>query len=88
MALAGGLNRTAKSNHAVIIRNDRQGQQHEQTVDLKEAGDLSVCEVRQHRRCATNPVRPLFHQGPQSWRVVRPVPGRLIVGGALNSPGG
>jgi polysaccharide export outer membrane protein len=35
LALAGGLNRTAKSDHAVIIRRDRQGQQHEQTVDLK-----------------------------------------------------
>ncbi len=35
LALAGGLNQTAKSNHAVIIRRDRQGQQHEQTVDLK-----------------------------------------------------
>jgi polysaccharide biosynthesis/export protein len=35
LALAGGLNRTAKSDHAVIVRRDRQGQQHEQTVDLK-----------------------------------------------------
>lgn len=35
LALAGGLNRTAKSDHAVIIRKDEQGQQHEQMVDLK-----------------------------------------------------
>jgi polysaccharide biosynthesis/export protein len=35
LALAGGLNRTAKSDHAVIIRKDSLGQQHEVTVDLK-----------------------------------------------------
>jgi protein involved in polysaccharide export with SLBB domain len=35
LALAGGLNRTAKSDHAVIIRKDSMGQQHEVTVDLK-----------------------------------------------------
>lgn len=34
LALAGGLTRTAKSNHAVIIRKDNQGQQHEVSVDL------------------------------------------------------
>lgn len=35
LALAGGLNRTAKSDHAVIIRKDNQGKQHEVTLDLK-----------------------------------------------------
>lgn len=35
LALAGGPTRTAKSQHAVIIRKDTQGQQHEVAVDLK-----------------------------------------------------
>ncbi|HET8921511.1 MAG TPA: polysaccharide biosynthesis/export family protein [Candidatus Acidoferrum sp.] len=35
LALAGGLNRTAKKDHAVIIRKDNLGQQHEVAVDLK-----------------------------------------------------
>ena len=35
LALAGGLNTTAKSDHAVIVRKDAQGQQHEVDVDLK-----------------------------------------------------
>lgn len=35
LALAGGLTRTAKSDKAVIVRKDNQGQQHEVTVDLK-----------------------------------------------------
>lgn len=35
LSLAGGMTRTAKSDHAVIIRKDTQGQQHEVTVDLK-----------------------------------------------------
>jgi polysaccharide biosynthesis/export protein len=35
LALAGGLTRTAKSDHAVIVRKDSQGQQHEVSVDLK-----------------------------------------------------
>ena len=35
LALAGGLNHTAKSDHAVIIRKDTQGQQHEVSLDLK-----------------------------------------------------
>lgn len=47
LALAGGLNRTAKSDHAVIIRKDSLGQQHEVTVNLKkvvsrEAEDLPL----------------------------------------------
>jgi polysaccharide export outer membrane protein len=35
LSLAGGLTRTAKSDHAVIVRKDNQGQQHEVAVDLK-----------------------------------------------------
>lgn len=35
LALSGGVNRTAKSDQAVIIRRDLQGQQHEQMIDLK-----------------------------------------------------
>ena len=35
LSLAGGLNRTAKSDHAVIVRKDTNGQQHEVELDLK-----------------------------------------------------
>lgn len=35
LALAGGLSHTAKSDHAVIIRKDSQGQQHEVALDIK-----------------------------------------------------
>jgi polysaccharide biosynthesis/export protein len=35
LSLAGGLNRLAKSDHAVIVRRDISGQQHEVEVDLK-----------------------------------------------------
>jgi protein involved in polysaccharide export with SLBB domain len=35
LALAGGFTATAKSAHAVVIRKDAQGQQHELEVDLK-----------------------------------------------------
>lgn len=35
LALAGGLTKTAKSDHAVIVRKDSQGQQHEVAVNLK-----------------------------------------------------
>jgi len=35
LALAGGLTRTAKSDKAVIVRKDNQGQQHEVAIDLK-----------------------------------------------------
>ena len=47
LALAGGLNRTAKSDHAVILRKDTLGQQHEVVVNLKkvvnrEAEDLPL----------------------------------------------
>jgi len=46
LALAGGLNLTAKSDHAVIIRRDRQGQQHEQLVDLKKVVQRKAEDVR------------------------------------------
>jgi len=46
LALAGGLNQTAKSDHAVIIRRDRQGLQHEQTVDLKKVVQRKAEDVR------------------------------------------
>ena len=35
LSLAGGLTRTAKSDKAVILRKDNQGQQHEVALDLK-----------------------------------------------------
>jgi polysaccharide export outer membrane protein len=35
LSLAGGLTPTAKSDHAVIVRKDNLGQQHEVVVDLK-----------------------------------------------------
>jgi len=35
LALAGGMTGTAKSDHAVIIRRNEQGQQHEVEVDLR-----------------------------------------------------
>jgi polysaccharide export outer membrane protein len=35
LSLAGGLSRTAKSDHAVIVRKDTSGQQREVEVDLK-----------------------------------------------------
>jgi polysaccharide biosynthesis/export protein len=35
LSLAGGLNRTAKSDRAVIVRKDSTGRQHEVEVDLK-----------------------------------------------------
>lgn len=35
LALAGGFTRTAKTDHAVIIRKDNQGQNHEVALDLK-----------------------------------------------------
>ncbi len=35
LALAGGFTRTAKTNHAVVIRKDAQGHQHEVQLDLK-----------------------------------------------------
>ena len=46
LALAGGLNQTAKSNRAVIIRRDRQGQQREQMIDLKKIVERKAEDVR------------------------------------------
>jgi polysaccharide export outer membrane protein len=46
LALAGGLNHTAKSNRGVIIRRDRQGQQREQMVDLKKVVERKAEDVR------------------------------------------
>jgi polysaccharide biosynthesis/export protein len=46
LALAGGVSQTAKSNHAVIIRRDRQGQQHEQMIDVKKIVERKAEDVR------------------------------------------
>jgi len=46
LALAGGLNRTAKKDRAVIIRKDAQGQQHEVAVNLKEVLQRSAEDVQ------------------------------------------
>ncbi len=45
LALAGGLNRTAKSDRAVIVRKDSQGQQHEVAVNLKKVMDRKEEDV-------------------------------------------
>lgn len=47
LALAGGLTNTAKSDKAVIVRRDNQGQQHQVPIDLKkvmhrEAEDIQL----------------------------------------------
>jgi len=46
LALAGGLNSTAKRDHAVIVRKDTQGQQHEVTVDLKKVMEHQAEDVQ------------------------------------------
>ena len=46
LALAGGLNRTAKKDHAVIIRKDAQGQQHEVAVNLKKVLERTAEDVQ------------------------------------------
>jgi polysaccharide export outer membrane protein len=46
LALAGGLGPTAKKDHAVIIRKDNQGQQHEVAVDLKKVMDRTTEDVQ------------------------------------------
>jgi polysaccharide export outer membrane protein len=46
LSLAGGLNATAKKDHAVIIRKDSQGQQHEVAVNLKKVLDRSEEDVQ------------------------------------------
>lgn len=46
LSLAGGLTRTAKSAHAVIVRKDNQGQQHEVAVDLKKVLDRKAEDLQ------------------------------------------
>jgi len=46
LALAGGLNTTAKKEHAVIVRKDAQGQQHELAVDLKKVMERQSEDVQ------------------------------------------
>ena len=46
LALSGGLNRTAKSGNAVIIRKDNEGKQHEQMVDLHAIVERKAEDVR------------------------------------------
>jgi protein involved in polysaccharide export with SLBB domain len=46
LALAGGLSSTAKKDHAVIIRKDSSGQQHEVPVDLAKIIDRREEDVR------------------------------------------
>jgi polysaccharide export outer membrane protein len=46
LSLAGGLNPTAKKDHAVIIRKDSQGQQHEVAVNLKKVLDRTEEDVQ------------------------------------------
>ena len=46
LALAGGLNRTAKKDRAVIIRKDAQGQQHEVAVNLKKVLERTAEDVQ------------------------------------------
>ncbi|HEY2820228.1 MAG TPA: polysaccharide biosynthesis/export family protein [Candidatus Acidoferrum sp.] len=45
LSLAGGLDRTAKSDHAVIVRKDAAGQQHEVEVDLKKVMKFEAEDV-------------------------------------------
>jgi polysaccharide export outer membrane protein len=46
LALAGGVNKTAKSSHAVIIRKNAQGQQREEMIDLKKIVDRKAEDVK------------------------------------------
>jgi len=46
LSLAGGLDRTAKSDHAVIVRKDGAGQQHEVEVDLKKVMKFEAEDVQ------------------------------------------
>ena len=48
LAVAGGLNRTAKSDHAVIVRKDSTGKQHEVEVDLKKVMRFQDEDVQLH----------------------------------------
>jgi protein involved in polysaccharide export with SLBB domain len=46
LSLAGGLERTAKSDHAVIVRRDSSGQQHQVEVDLRKVMKFQSEDVR------------------------------------------
>ena len=46
LSLAGGLERTAKSGHAVIVRRDDNGQQHQVEVDLGKVLKFQAEDVR------------------------------------------
>jgi len=46
LSLAGGLERTAKSDHAVIVRRDANGQQHEVDVNLSKVLKFQAEDVR------------------------------------------
>src|SRR5712671_81859 len=46
LSLAGGLDHTAKSDHAVIVRRDNNGQQHEVEVDLRKVMKFEAEDVR------------------------------------------
>ena len=46
LALAGGLNSTAKRDHCVIVRRNTQGQQHEVAVDLKKVMERKAEDVQ------------------------------------------
>jgi protein involved in polysaccharide export with SLBB domain len=46
LSLAGGLSSTAKKDHAVIVRKDAQGQQHEVVVDLKKVIERQAEDVQ------------------------------------------
>jgi polysaccharide biosynthesis/export protein len=46
LSLAGGLNRTAKSDHAVIVRKDTNGRQNEVELDLKKVMKFQAEDVQ------------------------------------------
>jgi polysaccharide biosynthesis/export protein len=46
LSLAGGLDHAAKSDHAVIVRHDVNGQQHEVEVDLKKVMKFEAEDIR------------------------------------------
>jgi len=46
LSLAGGLDHAAKSDHAVIVRHDGNGQQHEVEVDLRKVMKFEAEDVR------------------------------------------
>ena len=48
LSLAGGLNRTAKSDHAVIVRKDSDGKQREVAVDLKKVMRFQAEDLQLH----------------------------------------